>query len=142
HRPGRPGSDPGTGWRSIRFTHPLFAAGQASVGSVCASSFLCKVPGWDLVHLAHVRVALVLLVFFCIAFPSALFNSTLEANYDDVVGWFAKSDPWRKARHASRRLQGGFKIAVFVVLAAAACVFGDKSMHGSAALPGFLGLSV
>ena len=68
-----------------------------------AGRFLCSVPGipalWHMPK--HVRVLLVLAVIFCMAFPAGLFNSTLETNRDQLIGWFRKLVPADATRRPS-----------------------------------------
>jgi hypothetical protein len=60
-------------------------------------------------HSAVLAGALVLLV----GFPAEIFNKTLEENYDEIRGWFA-----RLRRGSRRRLSEGTQLALFAVLGA------------------------
>lgn len=63
-------------------------------------------------------VALAMIVLLLIMFPAQIFNSTLEAHHDEVVGWFA---PWALGiRNIGRALDNFWRtppgIAVFLLL--------------------------
>lgn len=74
-----------------------FAATTVSVSGTLRSAFVRAVPApGGLSTDARVLAAnalLALIVVLLVAFPAELFNSTLDANYDEVTGWFA---PWRR----------------------------------------------
>ncbi|HEX8004241.1 MAG TPA: FGLLP motif-containing membrane protein [Mycobacteriales bacterium] len=65
-----------------------------------------------------VNALLTALLMVLIAFPSELFNSTLEKHYDEVRGWFGLR---RERRRAAERPRGQ-RVAMFLGYAAAAAV--------------------
>jgi hypothetical protein len=120
------------------------------MASCGAGHFLCSVPGIPAVlHMPkHVPVLLLLAVIFGMAFPAGLFNSTLEANRDQVFGWFRRLLPAATRRPSLRptRRSRLSKLAAFVVAAGAACALAEtpdpNAHHGSTqTLAAFLGFS-
>src|SRR5205814_41355 len=96
--------------------------------SCSGSRFLCSVPRISVIwHLPKHLPVLVLAMVFCVAFPSALFDSTLEANYEQVTRWFRGSVPAGAARRVSRRLPAWAKLGLFVGAAATAFTLAEKN---------------
>ena len=86
------------------------------------STFAHAVPAADEVSfdakalLVNALVTALLMVL--IAFPSELFNNTLEQHYDEVRAWFGRRGPRREAVERPR----GQRVAIFGAYAAAAAV--------------------
>ncbi|HEV2890218.1 MAG TPA: FGLLP motif-containing membrane protein [Frankiaceae bacterium] len=86
------------------------------------STFAHAVPSSDEVSLDTrallVNALVTALLMLLIAFPSELFNNTLEQHYDEVRGWFGRRGPRKPAVERPR----GLRVVTFGAYAAAAAV--------------------
>jgi len=94
-------------------------------------------PGWP----GSIPIGLLLFLTLGIAFPAGLFNSTLQNNYEEVVGWLSRSGAFRAVRAAYKRLPRPAALGLFVAFASVAATWADAKAASHFA-PAFAGVVV